>query len=93
MLRQNTHSFINQIYPLIRVHNFNFILRQVGTCLCFTAIFTKGNIFYDSFFFVPWMIKLFNPIALRKAKTAYSFGLSECNKVKRDLLLEERICS
>ena len=25
---------------------------------------------------------LFNPIALRKAKTAYSFGLSECNRVK-----------
>ena len=24
----------------------------------------------------------FNPIALRKAKTVYIFGLSECNKVK-----------
>ena len=25
---------------------------------------------------------LFNPIALRKAKIVYNFGLSECNKVK-----------
>ena len=24
----------------------------------------------------------FNPIALRKAKIVYSFGLSECNRVK-----------
>ena len=24
---------------------------------------------------------LFNPIALRKAKTVYNFGLSECNRV------------
>ena len=28
-------------------------------------------------------IKLFNPIALRRAKIAYNFGLSECNRVKR----------
>ena len=27
-----------------------------------------------------------NPIALRKAKIVYSFGLSECNKVKGGLL-------
>ena len=26
----------------------------------------------------------FNPIALRKAKIAYKFGLSECNRVKLD---------
>ena len=25
---------------------------------------------------------LFNPFALRKAKIVYTFGLSECNKVK-----------
>ena len=24
----------------------------------------------------------FNPVALRKAKIVYNFGLSECNKVK-----------
>ena len=27
----------------------------------------------------------FNPIALRKAKIVYNFGLSECNRVKTDL--------
>ena len=27
-------------------------------------------------------LMLFNPIALRKAKIAYNFGLSECNRVK-----------
>ena len=26
---------------------------------------------------------LFNPVALRKAKIANNFGLSECNRVKR----------
>ena len=26
--------------------------------------------------------KLFNPIALRKAKIVYNFGLSECNRLK-----------
>ena len=25
---------------------------------------------------------IFNPIALRKAKIVYNFGLSECNRVK-----------
>ena len=28
-------------------------------------------------------IHSFNPIALRKAKIVYNFGLSECNRVKR----------
>ena len=28
----------------------------------------------------------FNPIALRKAKTVYRFGLSECNKVELILI-------
>ena len=27
----------------------------------------------------------FNPIALRKAKVAYNFGLFECNRVKSDV--------
>ena len=30
----------------------------------------------------PRAINLFNPIALRKAKIVYYFGLSECNRVK-----------
>ena len=30
---------------------------------------------------------LFNPIALRKTKIAYNFGLSECNKVKESITL------
>ena len=28
------------------------------------------------------IVKLLNPIALRKAKIAYNFGLSECDRVK-----------
>ena len=32
----------------------------------------------------------FNPVALRKAKIAYNFGLSECNRVKsRPLFLKD----
>ena len=29
------------------------------------------------------LVKHFNPIALRKAKIVYNFGLSECSRVKR----------
>ena len=36
----------------------------------------------------------FNSIALRKAKIAYNFGLSECNRVKRvGPILEVLCCS
>ena len=31
-----------------------------------------------------------NPIALRKAKTVYNFGISECNRVKFHSLLTEK---
>ena len=35
---------------------------------------------------LPWVKKLYgttlNPIALRKTKIVYNFGLSECNMVK-----------
>ena len=27
---------------------------------------------------------LFTPVALKKAKIAYNFGLSECNRVKKE---------
>ena len=33
------------------------------------------------------LIFCFNPIALRKAKIVYNFGLSECNRVKCEELL------
>ena len=33
----------------------------------------------------------FNPIALRKAKIAYNFGLSECNRVKMGVFFHLRI--
>ena len=32
---------------------------------------------------VKCILFLFNPVALRKAKIAYNFGLSECNRVKQ----------
>ena len=32
---------------------------------------------------------LFNPIALRKAKTVCNFGLSECNRVKEQKELKK----
>ena len=39
---------------------------------------------------------LFNPIALRKAKIVYNFGLSECSRVKsnnpKDLALSYKMC-
>ena len=39
---------------------------------------------YSSFFFLfePSNANVINPIALRKAKIVYNFGLSECNWVK-----------
>ena len=42
--------------------------------------------------FVP--LCYFNPIALRKAKIVYNFGLSECNRVKKkDFVVSEQILS
>ena len=32
--------------------------------------------------FLTTLVCLFNPIAIKKAKTVYNFGLSECNRVK-----------
>ena len=38
---------------------------------------------------LPHILGHFNPIALKKAKTAYNFGLSECNSVKvKDAILK-----
>ena len=31
--------------------------------------------------------QLFNPVALRKAKIVYNFGLSECNRVMKRICL------
>ena len=35
---------------------------------------------------------LFNPTALRKAKIAYNFGLSECNRVKEQYVKVYTVC-
>ena len=46
---------------------------------------------------LAWAVNLFkkdcflNPIALRKAKIAYNFGLSECNRVKEKNLVQKKI--
>ena len=57
--------------------------------ICFnSAIFTKGNSFYNFLLAsldeeaLPKWGSFLNTIALRKAKIVYSFGLSECNRVK-----------
>ena len=57
--------------------------------MMFSAIFTKGNNFYDFLFAsldniaLPKLIQVFNhPTALRMAKTPQSFGHSECKRVK-----------
>ena len=39
--------------------------------------------FFPFFFFCFIAVTAFNPIALRKAKIVYNFGLSECNRVER----------
>ena len=36
-------------------------------------------------------MKLFNPIALRKAKIVYNFGLSECNRGKMKVEIDKII--
>ena len=38
-------------------------------------------------------IKYFNPIALRKTKVVYNFGLSECNRIKLPETKISQICS
>ena len=37
-----------------------------------------------------WRIKPFNPIALKKAKIVYNFGLTECNRVKRGVHFQRK---
>ena len=37
-------------------------------------------------FSLSYILPLFNPTALRKAKIVYNIGLSECNRVKQLLL-------
>ena len=44
--------------------------------------FKIGSTFQGKNMFMGEKILSFNPIALRKAKIAYNFGLSECNRVK-----------
>ena len=71
--------------------------------LCLTALFTKTNNFlaFCCFFFVFVFFldkrnkgSNINPIAVRKAKIVYNFGLSECNRVKgKNLLQGEHIIS
>ena len=60
--------------------------------LIFSAIFTKGNNFLD-FLFAALSKKgsTLNPIALRMAKTLWSFGCSECSRVKKRFLLDEQV--
>ena len=71
------------------------LLKLTDTSLCFSAIFTNGltvgfpvkRIFFKNDHYGkknPHRVAnfLINPIALRKAKIVYNFGLSECNRVK-----------
>ena len=43
--------------------------------------------------FALWKVSSFNPIALRKTKIAYNFGLSECNRVKVEPLQSQKMTS
>ena len=45
----------------------------------------SGNLFPEVFSFFSLPVT-FNPIALRMAKTLWSFGHSECNRVKERVL-------
>ena len=49
---------------------------------------SKEAILIFCFSLAPKWVKnlLINPIALRKARIVYNFGLSECNRVKEQLL-------
>ena len=59
----------------------------MGISLWFSATFVKENKFSDFLFALPDYEDILNPFALRKAKIVYSFGLSDCNRVKRSLQL------
>ena len=63
----------------------------------FTAILQRETTFVTSYLylwarkpiqetgaFLIWKLPSINPIALRKAKIVYNFGLSECNRVKKE---------
>ena len=49
-----------------------------------SAFLSKGNNFCN-FLFASLDDVPFNPIALRKAKIVYNFGLCECSRVKNEV--------
>ena len=57
------------------------------------TLFTTSHIFNSSFtlhfllLIFNFSSQTFNPIALRKPKIVYNFGLSECNRVNCGILL------
>ena len=54
-------------------------LSAVETVYVNTSV--KGHLSGSHCLCIHWVTR-FNPIALRKAKIVYNFGLSECNRVK-----------
>ena len=65
----------------------------MGNGPCLSAMYAKGKQFCD-FLFISldneYVLKkgsTHNPVALRTAKTLWSFGCSECNRVKEKTLL------
>ena len=67
----------HKISTRIRGHSKRFKLFEPYTCTTFS-------------FFCTFIV---NPIALRKAKIVYNFGLSQCNRVKEANSLAARICA
>ena len=63
----------------------NPLILKNKTCTIFLYYFSDINITLQLLETVIWIFTLhFKPIALRKTKTAYSFGLSECNRVNKE---------
>ena len=81
-------GFVIYIYVWPFVHSVDFL---IYVCLCISSfpcpICYDKNLCSNIYFFIYLRIcpVHFNPIALRKAKMAYNFGFSECNRVNKDL--------
>ena len=60
--------------------------RDKPALLIFVYIYNISQFFEENNLLLWKQIHSFNPIALRKARIVYNFGLSECNRVENRLI-------
>ena len=77
-------DFKTFIESCLDVHKVNDLFSLPDVYLRFTFFWEKVRL-QAKVNWSYWLRILFHPVALRKAKIVYNFGLSECNRVKKEI--------